>query len=143
MFTNPYQTSEMADQPLVVTGILLEYYSGGLLQQVRDETRMKEYPWENWAVQLGTAVLIDISGIGGVTYEWRSPEIRKEISPISLPFEVRKLNDTWVYGKLLLIIASHAEDGPFTETLKLMATGLMEDAQTRMTLDEAILLLKP
>lgn len=35
----------------------------------------------------GNTVLIDISGIGGVMYEWLAPEMRDEISPFDLPFQ--------------------------------------------------------
>lgn len=117
---------------MVVSGILLEYYSGGSLQCVLNEQRVKEFSWERWAVQIGNAldtihrakkthmdlkpsnvvldddgnaVLIDISGIGGVTHEWRALEIRDKISPFDLPFQTRRLNDTWAYGKLLKEIA--------------------------------------
>lgn len=98
---------------MVINSILLDYYGGGSLQNVMDEQRVKECNWERWAVQIGNAlhtlhsaektymdlklsnvvldndgntVLIDISGIGGVTYEWLAPEIRDEISPFDLPF---------------------------------------------------------
>ena len=42
----------------------------------------------------GNAVLIDISGIGGITHGWRAPEIRDKILPSELPYEVRRSNDT-------------------------------------------------
>lgn len=132
VLTNPYATSQNSNQQMVVSGILLEYYSGGSLQCVLNEQRVKEFSWERWAVQIGNAldtihrakkthmdlkpsnvvldddgnaVLIDISGIGGVTHEWRALEIRDKISPFDLPFQTRRLNDTWAYGKLLKEIA--------------------------------------
>jgi serine/threonine protein kinase len=86
----------------------------------------------------GNAVLIDISGIGGVTHEWRAPEIRDEISPIELPFETRRLNDIWAYGKLLAEIASNAGDSPFAGTLKWAAGHFTEDVHNRWTLSEGI-----
>ncbi|KAF4220059.1 hypothetical protein CNMCM8980_003348 [Aspergillus fumigatiaffinis] len=112
--TNPYMTSSASDQPLVVIGILLQFHSGGSLKEALSEGRLLDHPWERWAAQIATAlahlhgagithmdikpsnvvldsdgntILIDISGIGGVTYEWCTPEIRDEISPIALPFE--------------------------------------------------------
>ena len=66
----------------------------------------------------GNAVLIDISGIGGVTHALRAPEIRDELSPIKLSFETRRWNDVWAYGKLLSEIVMHMEDSPYSGTLK-------------------------
>jgi serine/threonine protein kinase len=87
---------------MVVGGILFEYYSGGSLKCVLNEQRVREFGWEQWTIQIGNAlsiihrakethmdikpsngvldiygnaVLIDISGIGGITHEWRAPEI--------------------------------------------------------------------
>lgn len=91
----------------------------------------------------GNAVLIDISGVGGITHEWRAPEIRDNISPGDLPFEERQLNDTWDYGKLLSEIISHGGATPFSETLdQVVACLTREDTLTRMTLPEAISQLK-
>lgn len=88
-------------------------------------------------------VLIDISGIGGVTHAWRAPEIRDEISPLYLPFEVPLANDTWAYGKLLSVIVSHSRDNTFAETSHSIADGLVrDDIQVRMSLSEEILRLK-
>ncbi|KKZ66545.1 hypothetical protein EMCG_07659 [[Emmonsia] crescens] len=169
--TNPYLTSGGSDGPRVVTGILLEAYSGGSLRQVLLENRVAEYPWKQWPVQIGTAlnrfheakkthmdikpsnvvidsegsaVVIDISGIGGITRQWCSPEIQQdERSPFDLPFEQRRLNDVWAYGKLLSEIGSHAREDPFASTLKQVADCLMkENSQTRMSLTRAISLLK-
>lgn len=119
--TNPYMTSSKRDQPLVVVGIVLEYYSGGSLRTILSEHRLLEFSWERWALQIatalarlhkagithmdikpanvvldadGNAVLIDISGIGGITHGWRAPEIRDKILPSELPYEVRRSNDT-------------------------------------------------
>ncbi|PLB47591.1 hypothetical protein P170DRAFT_447531 [Aspergillus steynii IBT 23096] len=133
--TNPYKTSRGSDGPLFITGILLEAYAGGSLQQVLNEHRLAEYPWKQWA---GNAVLIDISGIGGITHEWCAPEIRNEISPFDLPFEQRWLNDVWAYGKLLSAIASQAGDGSYAKALSQVADCLMSDFETRMSLLSAI-----
>ncbi|EAW20354.1 protein kinase family protein [Aspergillus fischeri NRRL 181] len=163
---NPYMTSSTSNQPLVVIGILLEFHSGGSLQEVLSEGCLLDHPWERWAIQIatalahlhgagvthmdikpsnvvldsdGNAILIDISGIGGVTYEWCAPEIRDEISPIALPFEVRRLCDIWAYGHLLTEIVSHAEDSPVATTLRQIADCLTgENTGSRMTLLEAI-----
>jgi hypothetical protein len=86
----------------------------------------------------GNAILIDISGIGGVTHEWCALEIRDEISPFDLPIETRQMNDIWAYGKILGEIASKVEDSSFTMTLKIVVDRLTQDVCTRWTLDEAI-----
>jgi hypothetical protein len=52
VFANPYATSQNCVQ-MVVGGILLEYYSGGSLQRVLNEKRVRELDWERWAVKLG------------------------------------------------------------------------------------------
>ena len=134
VFINPFA--------MVVSGILLVYYSGGPLKSVLNEERIREFGWERWAIQIGralnvineakkthmdirpsnvvldndgNAVLIDISGIGGTKYGWLPPEIQDDIS--GLPFETCRLNDNWAYGKLLAEIASNAGNCPFVETV--------------------------
>jgi len=80
----------------------------------------------------GNAILIDISGIGGMTYEWRAPEIQDEIDPFDLPFQTRRLNDAWAYGMLLKNIVSQVEDGgPFVEIIELVADYLTRDVKAR------------
>ncbi|GES62755.1 serine/threonine protein kinase [Aspergillus terreus] len=163
---NPYKTSRLSYEPQVAVGIVLEFYEGGSLRDVLKGNRLTDITLRRWALQIaialnhmhqagiahmdiklsnvvidagGDAVVIDISGIGGVTYAWRAPEIRDEISPCSLPFEVRQSNDVWAYGKLLSEMASYAEDGPMSITLNEIADGLTrENAQNRMTLLEAV-----
>lgn len=169
VFAGPYATSQNGVEQMVVSGILLEYYSGGSLQRVLNEQRVREFCQERQGVQIGNAsgilhranktfidikpsnivldddgnaVLIDISGIGGVTHDWRSPEIRDEISRIELPFQTRRLNDIWAYGKLLTEIVSNA-DRPFAGNLKWVADHFTkEDIHTRWTLSEGISRLK-
>lgn len=165
---NPCATTAGVQQ-MVVSGILTEYHSSGSLQRVLNEKRIKEFSWERWAGQIGNAlsamhcakkthmdvkpsnvvldddgnaVLIDISGIGGITHQWCAPEIWDEldgISPFDLPFRTRQLNDTWAYRKLLAEIASNVGDSPFAGTLRWVADHLTEeDIHTRWTLSEGI-----
>ncbi|PWY96141.1 protein kinase [Aspergillus sclerotioniger CBS 115572] len=164
--TNPYKTSSTSDQPPVIVGIVLEYYSGGSLKTLLKEHCLLDFAWERWALQIatalacfhmagkthldikpanividadGNAVLIDISGIGGYTHGWRAPEILGEVQPSELPFAVRRSNDTWAYGKVLLELVLHAGDSPFVRALRQISGDLMiEDMHERMTLLEAI-----
>ena len=163
-------TSSTRDQSLVVMGILLEYYSGGSLQTILSEHHLLEFSWEQWALQIatalahfhkagkthmdikpanividadGNAMLIDISGIGGVTHGWCAPEIQDQILPSELPYEVCRSSDTWAYGKLLLQLILHAEDNYLGRVLKQIAGDLMiEDMHEHMDLFEAILRLE-
>ena len=138
---NPYSTTRTSEQPSAITGVLLEFYRGGSLEKIFKEDRVKEHKWQRWPIQIGTAlshiykagrihmdikpanvaleaegsaVLIDISGIGGITYSWLAPEIRHKESLFHPPFEARLLHDTWTYGKLLSKMAA------LTETLLTM-----------------------
>jgi serine/threonine protein kinase len=160
-------TSDRSDGPLVVTGILLEAYSGGSLQQALTEDRVAEYSWKPWALQIraalkslheakkthmdikpsnvvldadGNAVLIDISGIGGTTLcEWCSQRFEIRYPHLIFRLNNGNLNDIWAYGKLLSTIASQARDDPYVKTLNRVALCLMEeDCQARMSLSRAI-----
>lgn len=172
VFPNPYATDAQNSNPqMVIGGILLEYHSGGTLKHVLNERlgQIQEFNWKQWAFQIGNAldamhrmkkthmdlkpsnvvlddrgdaILIDISGIGGVTYEWLSPEIKNEINPFDLPFQTRRWNDTWAYGALLKELASQVEHDSFWQTLDLVAGNLTKDIQTRWTLSDAISHLK-
>lgn len=93
--SNLYDTVKNSEKPLVISGILLEFYSGGPLERILKDDLVKEYNWQRWPIQIGTAlshiheagrthmdiepanvvldakgnaVLLDISGIGGITY---------------------------------------------------------------------------
>ncbi|EAU31657.1 predicted protein [Aspergillus terreus NIH2624] len=84
----------------------------------------------------GNAVFIDISGVGGITHGWRPPEIRDNISPGSFSFEVRQLNDTRAYGKLLSEIISHGVASPFSKALDhIVACLTREGALTMATVE--------
>jgi len=53
------------------------------------------------------AILIDLSGIGGTTRKWLSPEMRSLPEPFSQGIEARKQNDIWTLG-LILPAMAHA-----------------------------------
>ncbi|KAJ5974401.1 protein kinase domain protein [Penicillium waksmanii] len=144
--TNPYMISRASNGLLVVTGILLRAYPGGslqeILQKIAKKTHMDIKPSNIVIDSGGNAVIIDISGISGITHEWCSPEIQGEVSsPFDLSFEKRRSNDVWAYGKLLSWIGSHVSvrDDPVANSLKQVAECLMEDnCQSRMGLSGAI-----
>jgi serine/threonine protein kinase len=166
---NPYMTLQRSYKRLVIVGILLEFYSGGSLQQILDEHRLKEYYWQRWPLQIGTAlslfhdsgrthldiklsnivcdvegnaVLIDISGVGGVTHSWLAPEMKEEEYPADKTFQARLLNDIWAYGKLLCEIAAHG-GCPFAIQVRHIAEGLMnENPHSRPSLSVAIAQLR-
>ncbi|KAJ6115799.1 hypothetical protein N7523_006216 [Penicillium sp. IBT 18751x] len=168
VFTNPYATCQEGIQQMVIYGILLDFYSGGSLQYVLKEQCVNDFSWESWAIQIGNAldtfhrakkthmdlkpsnivldkdgnaIIIDISGIDGITREWLAPEMRDEISPFDLPFQTRRLNDIYAYGKVLQEIASKVKDCAFRRTLSMVACHLTDNVTARWTLSEAIVQL--
>ncbi|KAJ5930556.1 hypothetical protein N7466_006049 [Penicillium verhagenii] len=165
VFTSPYATCSEIRQPMVINGILVEFYRGGTLAHVLRERSFAHLPWQNWALQIGisldnfhragkthmdlktanivlgecgNAIIIDISGIGGTTHGWQAPETAYELSPLGLPFEARRLNDFWAFGKVVQAIASSIEDCPFKRTLDRVSGHLMDDVATRWSLSEAL-----
>jgi serine/threonine protein kinase len=110
---NLYQTAETPknETPTILRGILLEYHPNGTLQDALDSPNPKtNFLWHQWVVeitgalarlhQLGithmdlkpknivisehlNAILIDVSGIGGVTRKWLSPEMKILPEPLS------------------------------------------------------------
>lgn len=50
-------------------------------------------------------ILIDLSGIGGTTRKWLSPERRSLPDPLSQDIEARKQNDIWTLGQILSAMA--------------------------------------
>jgi serine/threonine protein kinase len=133
--TNPYHTGKSEDPSSVLRGFLLEYHSGGTLEDVLRENRVC-FRSRRWPTQIacgleqlhrkhiahmdlkpsnivisinGDAVIIDISGIA-VTKDWLAPEMREVHDPISLPWEARCRNDIWAYGTLLSMMVQLESD---------------------------------
>lgn len=52
------------------------------------------------------AVLIDISGIDGVSNEWLSPSMWETAEPLEQSIEARKQNDIWALGKIFAAMAA-------------------------------------
>ncbi|EEQ35372.1 hypothetical protein McanMca71_004761 [Microsporum canis] len=159
---NPYLTTVRVNDIPVIRGVLLEYYSGGTLELILNKLDGRNLPWRRWALQIAdglnqlhlrnithmdlkpsnividsedNAVLIDISGIGGVTHEWLAPELRDILDPLSLPFEARQRNDIWAYGKLLLAMAELSGNMRERELLEGVAFGaVIDDPASRLNL---------
>lgn len=55
-------------------------------------------------------VLIDVSGIGGITLDWLSPEMENISEPLSQDFELRKQHDIWALEKILSEMAHTTND---------------------------------
>ncbi|EEP77974.1 predicted protein [Uncinocarpus reesii 1704] len=142
---SPYSTTDRDERPPVMRGILLDYHLEGTLERVLKRTNGSNRPWCGWALQIAealnqlhlsnnthmdlkpsnvmidneeNAVLIDISGIGGVTHEWLAPEIREILDPLSLPFEMRQRNDIWAYGQLLSAMAELSSNNQEKKLMK-------------------------
>lgn len=101
---NPYKTRPSTDMPTVITRFLLEYYSGGSLEEMTEGSEVQHgFLPVQLALQIGraleslhkrgrshldvkpsnivfdarkNAILIDISGTGGYVWEWLSPEMQ-------------------------------------------------------------------
>ncbi len=56
------------------------------------------------------AILIDLSGIGGTTPQWLSPEMRHQRKPLAQDIKARKQNDIWALGQILSAIAQNTCD---------------------------------
>ncbi|KAI0405751.1 kinase-like domain-containing protein [Xylaria palmicola] len=130
---NPYQTTSGEGSTTVLRGVLTKYYPNGTLRDALQSPKLQtDGRWLVWGLQIAEAlaclhanevthmdlkpsnvvinaewgaVLIDISGIGGVTTEWLSPNLRNEFDPLSQSLETRKQNDIWALGRILFTIA--------------------------------------
>ncbi|RDL37627.1 Uncharacterized protein BP5553_05060 [Venustampulla echinocandica] len=162
---NPYQTAEtVGNTPTVLRGILLEYYPNGTLLDALQASKSKmDWPWQRFAVQIAStlayihkagithmdlkpqnivisvdfnAILIDISGIGGVTHEWLSPEMRDLPDPLSQNIESRIQNDIWALGTMLSAMASASSNELEKQLLRSVAQGATADVPPRISLHD-------
>lgn len=70
------------------------------------------------------AVLIDISGIGGVTRQWLCPEmLESKRDPFSWTLAARQENDVWALGQILRVMADVCVDEEQKHLLKGVALG--------------------
>jgi hypothetical protein len=130
---NPYQTAKAVGYgpPTSLQGILLEYHPNGMLKDMLQSPK-PTHPWLRWALEITSslealhqvhiahmdlkpenivlsremhAILIDISGSGGTTRKWLSPEMQSIPEPLSQDIEARKQNDIWALGQILSTMA--------------------------------------
>ncbi|PGG95927.1 serine/threonine protein kinase [Polytolypa hystricis UAMH7299] len=137
--------------PTVLRGILLHYHPKGTLSDaLQDISPKTTRPWGKWALQIscglaclhqagvthmdlkpsnvvisteGNALLIDISGIGGITREWLAPEMHDILDPLSESLESRKQNDIWALGNMLSTMAKRSHINVEKQRLEHVAAG--------------------
>jgi len=161
------QTSNGKDSnPNTLRGILLEYHPRGTLETILESPNPEVDPrWCQWACQIASAlaemhqrglthmdlkpsnvvisndfdaVLIDISGIGGVTRKRLSLEMLGENDPLSLGFEARKQNDIWAFGRILLAMADACRADDEKPLLRSIAQAAATRACPRIPLHGAV-----
>ncbi|RDW76889.1 uncharacterized protein DSM5745_06881 [Aspergillus mulundensis] len=175
---SPYKTCPSADMAsLVITGLLLEYYPGGSLEDtIQQSEGVDDTLLVQWALQIGealaimhlrgrahvdmkpanvvldahqNAILIDIGGTGGFSWEWLSPEMSQamragnEFIPTTAPFKERVATDCWAYGRILLSFAGKSDTctdgGAGASRLHSVARRLTEATpEARMSLSDAL-----
>ena len=151
--SNPYQTISSRGSPLVTRGFLLEYHPLGTLDDRLQKADLEEFPWKFWPLQIGCgllhlhqheithmdlkpsnvvidvhghALLIDISGVGGITPEWTAPEIRdKELLNISQ--REGALSDIWAYGRIMSALAQSRDWGDVVAFFREAVTETTQD----------------
>lgn len=133
---NPYQTAQPGKEcdPVVLRGFLLEHNPNGTLESaLKSPTPKVRERWREWALQIASAlaemhrrglahmdlkpsniilsgesnaVLIDVSGIGGVTRQWLCPEmLESKKDPLSWSIAAQQQNDIWALGQIMLAVA--------------------------------------
>ncbi|KAK3684861.1 hypothetical protein B0T22DRAFT_491886 [Podospora appendiculata] len=140
---NPYQTTQPGKEydPVVLRGILLEYHPNCTLESAfKSPTPGARERWREWAFLIASAlaeihhrglahmdlkpsnvvpssefeaVLIDISGIEGVTRKWLCPEmLERKKDPLSWNIAAQQHNDIWTLGHIMLAMADacYADD---------------------------------
>lgn len=128
----------------------------------------KNFPWHRWAVQITTTlahlhqvgithmdlkpenivlsedldtILIDLSGIGGPTRKWLSPEMKILSNPLSQDMESRKQNDIWALGSIISAIADATCNEKEVQVLRRVSLHATAEVPLRSSLRDAISIL--
>lgn len=152
--SNPYQTISTRGSPLVTRGFLLEYHPQGTLEDRLQKADSEGLPWKIWPLQIGygllhlhqqgithmdlkpsnvvidihgNALLIDISGVGGITPEWTAPKMRDK-KLLNVSQRERAQSDIWAYGKIMFALAQSRNWGN--------EVGFLREAVTETTHDD-------
>ena len=167
--TNPYQTIPTRVSPLVIRGILLEHHPLGTLEDRLQNADLEGLPWKMWPLHIGygllhlhrhgithmdlkpsnividihgNALLIDISGVGGITLEWTSPELQEK-DYLNVPHAERALSDIWAYGRIMFALAQSRNWGDEVTFLReAVAATTNEDPEMRIGLRDVISMLQ-
>lgn len=150
---SPYQTRYTDNNPVVLRGFLLQHHPNGTLHDALQSREVANCRWQKWAQEIAKAVaclheqgephmdlkpsnivisatrravLIDISGIDGVSNEWLSPSMEKIAEPLEQSVEARKQNDIWALGKMLATMAAKTEYQSERELLEHVARDAMQ-----------------
>jgi serine/threonine protein kinase len=153
-------STKSTDQ-VVLRGFVLQYHPNGTLQgALQDSNQETIRQWRKWAFQISlallrfherglahmdlkpsnivfdaeyNAVLIDISGIGGITREYTSPEMLNLNEPLDEKLEARMRNDIWALGKMISEMADASTDYTEKDQLKSIALGATTDDPSSRT----------
>ena len=167
---SPFKTEPSSEGGHVILGMVLKYYPNGTLEEAIRSRDKKGTAWKAWPYQLARALLllhdsvishmditsrnvvIDVAGeavfidIGvGYTYENLAPEFRNDFPPLELPFDQRRQNDWWAFGKLLIELASIEDNGrgsPGAIIRKIGERLSHEKPADRLDISEAIQMLQ-
>ena len=146
----------------------MEYHSNGTLQNVLQSPK-KGLPWHQWAIQITSALsrlhqfgithmdmkpenivlgseyreaaLVDLSGIGGTTRDWLSPEMKALSEPLSQDMDSRIQNDIWALGRILSVMADAACDETERQILNRVSRHASAEIPPRISLQDALSLL--
>ena len=168
---NPYRTTKaiIGDPPTSLQGFLLEYHPNGTLQDALQSPKL-DSTWHRWAVQITrtvdglhrsgmahmdlkpanivlseefNAILIDLSGIGGTTRQWLSPEMRHQPKPLAQDIEARKQNDIWTLGQILSTMAQATYDEEERRVLSEVSRLATTELPPRIPLGDITSILSP
>lgn len=87
------------------------------------------------------AILIDLSGIGGVTRAFLSPEMLTSSDPWSEDLNSRIQNDIWALGKIFSVMADAANDKTVQQLLTQVSHLATSKLPPRISLQDTLGLL--